>query len=43
MGFVAYTNWKLRLESMPHRWAFYAGALYLVIAPLALFVALACE
>jgi hypothetical protein len=43
MGLVAYTTRKLRLESAPHWWAFYAGALYFLIAPLTLLVALLCE
>jgi hypothetical protein len=43
MGIVAYTNRKLRFCSVPHRWAFYAGALYFAIAPLALLIVLVCE
>jgi drug/metabolite transporter (DMT)-like permease len=43
MGLVAYTNRELRIDSVPHRWAFYAGALYFVVAPLMLLVALMCE
>lgn len=43
MGIVAYTNRKLRLHSVPHRWAFYAGVLYFIILPFALLVLFVCE